>query len=192
MAWKGDVPRVPIHDIAIQERDSEIVLGTHGRSIYIAKIDLLQKLTPEMLLEKLAVLDILPPPLQPVVPGRRRGNATPAAAVEIPYVVQNSSVVTINIQSAKGSVLTTFSDTAQKGINIARYDMKIKADAVAVLEKESGRTLSLQATNNQFSLPAGDYIAEVSLTDGTKRTRKFSLKEATRQEGLQPEPIDEH
>jgi photosystem II stability/assembly factor-like uncharacterized protein len=38
------LPRVPVHDIAIQQRENEIVLGTHGRSIYIAKLDEVQKL----------------------------------------------------------------------------------------------------------------------------------------------------
>jgi hypothetical protein len=44
MMWNGGLPAsVPVHDIAIQERDNEIVLGTHGRSIYIAKLDEVQK-----------------------------------------------------------------------------------------------------------------------------------------------------
>ncbi len=35
---------VPVHDIVIQERENEIVLGTHGRSIYIGKLDQVQKM----------------------------------------------------------------------------------------------------------------------------------------------------
>jgi len=34
---------VPVHDIAIQSRDNEIVIGTHGRSLYVAKLDHIQK-----------------------------------------------------------------------------------------------------------------------------------------------------
>ena len=44
MMWNKGLPRsVPIHDIAIQQRENEIVLGTHGRSIFIAKLDEVQK-----------------------------------------------------------------------------------------------------------------------------------------------------
>lgn len=44
MMWNAGLPKsVPIHDIAIQERDNEIVLGTHGRSIYISKLNEVQK-----------------------------------------------------------------------------------------------------------------------------------------------------
>lgn len=44
MAWMSELPRVAIHDIAIQERENEIVLGTHGRGIYIASLSEAQKL----------------------------------------------------------------------------------------------------------------------------------------------------
>ena len=39
------MPRsIPVHDIAIQERDNEIVVGTHGRSIYLSSLDSVQLL----------------------------------------------------------------------------------------------------------------------------------------------------
>jgi photosystem II stability/assembly factor-like uncharacterized protein len=45
MMWNGGLPKsVPVHDIAIQERENEIVLGTHGRSLYVAKLDDIQKM----------------------------------------------------------------------------------------------------------------------------------------------------
>jgi hypothetical protein len=44
MAWVSGLPGVAIHDIAVQERENEIVLGTHGRSIYIASLNEVQKL----------------------------------------------------------------------------------------------------------------------------------------------------
>ncbi len=37
--WNKGLPHsVPVHDIAIQERDNQIVLGTHGRSIFVASL----------------------------------------------------------------------------------------------------------------------------------------------------------
>jgi hypothetical protein len=45
MMWDAGLPKsIPVHDIAIQERENEIVLGTHGRSIYIAKLEDVQGL----------------------------------------------------------------------------------------------------------------------------------------------------
>ena len=43
MTFGKNIPRVPVHDIAIQQRENDIVVGTHGRSIYITKLDAVQK-----------------------------------------------------------------------------------------------------------------------------------------------------
>lgn len=55
MIWNTGMPKsVPVHDIAIQQRDNEIVIGTHGRSIYVAKLDDVQMLKkdPEWMKKK--------------------------------------------------------------------------------------------------------------------------------------------
>jgi len=45
MLWNKGLPKsIPVHDIAIQERENEIVLGTHGRSLYISSLDSVQLL----------------------------------------------------------------------------------------------------------------------------------------------------
>ena len=44
MAFGNNLPSVPVHDIAIQKAANDIVVGTHGRSIYIASLDVVQKL----------------------------------------------------------------------------------------------------------------------------------------------------
>lgn len=44
MPFVKDLPRVAVHDIIVQKRENELVLGTHGRSIYIARLDDVQRL----------------------------------------------------------------------------------------------------------------------------------------------------
>ena len=44
MAFGTGIPSVPIHDIVIQKIANEIVIASHGRGIYIASLDLLQKI----------------------------------------------------------------------------------------------------------------------------------------------------
>ena len=44
MMWSKGLPySIPVHDIVIHPRENEIILGTHGRSIYISKLDEVQK-----------------------------------------------------------------------------------------------------------------------------------------------------
>jgi len=43
------LPDAPIHDLAIQPREHELIIGTHGRSIYIANVSQLKKLNSTIL-----------------------------------------------------------------------------------------------------------------------------------------------
>ena len=73
MMWNAGTPKsMPVHDIAIQQRDNEIVLGTHGRSLYVAKLDDVQKLKkdPEWMKKK--------PKEKPRAPGRNEEENMPA------------------------------------------------------------------------------------------------------------------
>jgi hypothetical protein len=44
----GDIPAAPVHDLAIHDRDKEIVVATHGRSFYKANVAHLQKLDQDL------------------------------------------------------------------------------------------------------------------------------------------------
>lgn len=73
MMWNGGMPKsVPVHDIAIQQRENEIILGTHGRSLYVSKLDDVQKLKkdPEWLKKK-------PKPKEEKKPGDDDDEANP-------------------------------------------------------------------------------------------------------------------
>ncbi len=43
MSFGKNLPRVAVHDLTIQKRENELVIGTHGRSIFITKLEPLQK-----------------------------------------------------------------------------------------------------------------------------------------------------
>jgi hypothetical protein len=53
MAWKTGLPSsIPVHDLAIQARENEIVVGTHGRSLFIGSLDPVQQLMKDADLRK--------------------------------------------------------------------------------------------------------------------------------------------
>ena len=49
MSIGKNLPRVPIHDLCIQQRENELVVGTHGRSIYITSLDTVHKIYDKLL-----------------------------------------------------------------------------------------------------------------------------------------------
>jgi photosystem II stability/assembly factor-like uncharacterized protein len=52
MILDNNLPRVPVHDMVIQQRENELVVGTHGRSIYVAKLKELHKLYDKLMDKK--------------------------------------------------------------------------------------------------------------------------------------------
>ncbi|MEM7297654.1 MAG: glycosyl hydrolase, partial [Bacteroidota bacterium] len=57
-AFGEGLPNAPVHDLVVHSRDNDLVLGTHGRGIYIGDISLVQQLTNELLAKSLHVFPI--------------------------------------------------------------------------------------------------------------------------------------
>jgi photosystem II stability/assembly factor-like uncharacterized protein len=57
---RGGLPTVPIHDLLIHPRDRELVIGTHGRSIYVMDIAPLEELTPKVLAAEAYLFGVRP------------------------------------------------------------------------------------------------------------------------------------
>jgi photosystem II stability/assembly factor-like uncharacterized protein len=49
MPLDNNLPRVPVHDLVIQQRENELVVATHGRSIFISKLAGLHKTYDKMM-----------------------------------------------------------------------------------------------------------------------------------------------
>lgn len=47
-ALTGGLPHVPVHDLAIHPKEGDVVLGTHGQSVWIADVSPLRALSPEV------------------------------------------------------------------------------------------------------------------------------------------------
>src|SRR5205807_6687294 len=58
---KGGMPTVPVHDMVIHPRERDLVVGTHGRSLFIFDdISPLEQLTPDLLARPAHLFDVRP------------------------------------------------------------------------------------------------------------------------------------
>jgi hypothetical protein len=57
---KNNMPTIAVHDLVIHPRENDLVVATHGRSIFIADISPLQELTDEVLTKDVHLFDIEP------------------------------------------------------------------------------------------------------------------------------------
>jgi photosystem II stability/assembly factor-like uncharacterized protein len=55
---KGDMPTNPVHDIQLHPRENDLVVGTHGRGIFITDISWMQELTAENLARPVHLFDV--------------------------------------------------------------------------------------------------------------------------------------
>ncbi|MDX1943404.1 MAG: glycosyl hydrolase [Saprospiraceae bacterium] len=122
MQWSNGLPAVAVHDLAIQNRDKELVVGTHGRSIYAGNIKELQQLTDELMAKPLVVFEI----------ERQRYNArwgftgfgrTFTPEVKIPMYVSSAGKATFTVQNESGTTMKTFEADLKKGLNYPIYDL---------------------------------------------------------------------
>src|ERR1051326_4998994 len=119
MRMNNGLPAVPVHDLCVHPREHDLIVGTHGRSIYIASVNELEQLNDSILQKKLFVFD-LPETKHRNAWGGRDGawGEMNIPDYKIPFYHNDWSSLKIEVQNEKG--LTLFSSTTTmffKGLN---------------------------------------------------------------------------
>jgi len=127
-------PTVRTDDILVHPRDNDLIVATHGRSVYIADdITPLQQLTPEMMDEEVHLFDIRPAIayLNDQQHGQQVGgervfvgeNAPRGTAITYYLKSAPSGDVKISIADATGKAIRTMDGTKQAGINRVAWNL---------------------------------------------------------------------
>ncbi|MFQ5629831.1 MAG: WD40/YVTN/BNR-like repeat-containing protein, partial [bacterium] len=185
MAMFKGMPATPVHDLVVHPRDKDLVVGTHGRSIYIANVEYMQQLTQEMLAKVLHIF-----PLDEVTYsenwGRRFGFFEPSdPETEIAFYLSSEAAATIRIKSEGGNTLRELSDDSEHGLNYVKYDLAIDSTQASVYESELRAAFSGQegerfkklkaADNGNYYLRPGTYTIEVA-ANGATVSEKLVIK----------------
>ena len=163
-------PAVAVHDIVIQKKTNDLVIGTHGRSIYKTNVKHFN-IYDDVKNKVIHIFD-----LDAVHHSNAWGQSWSAWAKtfkpqkEIGLYSKTSGVVDIQIQSEKGKVLQTIQTELSKGFNIIHYDMSISKKGKETLEKEDSAITISQKKNGKFYLPIGKYNIVVNKEKATHKT----------------------
>ena len=125
--FKGGLPNVAVRDVAIQARESDLILATHGRGIYILDdLTPIRALTPEILAKDLVMLPSRPSVLALPAGEQRfdgdsdfRGRTLPEAAA-IAYYQRKRHIfgdLKVDIFDANGQLLTSMQGEKRRGLN---------------------------------------------------------------------------
>lgn len=136
--WKrfmSGLPTVRVDDILIHPRDNDLIIGTHGRGIYIIDdITPLQQLTPQIMESDAKLFDIRPGTqwLNDARLGRYTGGAklyrgnNPAPGTAISYYLKSAPAgdVKITISDITGRVVRNIVGTKDAGINRIQWNLR--------------------------------------------------------------------
>ena len=172
--FSNGLPKVAVHDLVLQNEAKDLVIGTHGRSIYKAHIAALQQYN-KIKNNAITVFDI------PSIRHSSRWGSSwnkwlkpTEPSVTIPYYVLNSGKYTIEILAEDNTKLISFTVNATEGYNYFDYDVSVKEKSVKSYFKKKDIIIK-KAKNNKYYLPKGDYLIKVT---GGKNSaeQKFNIK----------------
>lgn len=172
-AFSEGLPHVAVHDLVIQEREKDLVLGTHGRSIYIADISLLQEMsTSSMNSLQLSVTDA-------VEASRRWGSSYGQwydafePSVQLQIFAPASGKATVEITSEEGKTVQQLSKDVEKGVNVIAYDLTVSEKGKKHMEQKGVQMNETQ--NGKNYIAKGMYTISVSLNGSTTKA-PFEIK----------------
>ena len=147
----GDFPAVAVRDITIQDRDSDLVLATHGRGIWIIDdITPLRALTQDVLNSEATFLPSRP--IQQRIDafgGWSDGDATftgpnPPDAAVITYYQRSRHLfgkIKIDVLDSKGDVVDSIPASVRRGINRVDWSMHTKPPRVPPAAQIAGNSI---------------------------------------------------
>ena len=186
MRMSGDMPATPVHDLVVHPRDNELVVGTHGRSIYIADVSLIQQLADSVLNKNLHLFTMKPINSNPrwgKIDAIRKYDEPEKREHQIPYFTKSAGKTKVNISTDKDLILKELTDDNEAGINYALWDYTISPSVVKDYEKylndtkkKDDKAIVLEeAEDKQFYIKSGKYKF-VFETNGTKVEKEFEIK----------------
>jgi hypothetical protein len=174
LSWQdfsSEMPNVAVHDLVIQAKAKELVVATHGRSIYKVNLDKIQALDAKILAKEIHVFDI-----DKIKKSDQWGSAwsswseifEPKTIISV-YSNSKKEVV-LNVKNEKQKLLFTRKVSLVKGLNFVEYDLSVD-------EKYSNKEKITKAKNNKYYLNEGVYFVEIEVNK-IKYSSKLNIEKA--------------
>jgi len=136
----GGFPAVAVRDLALQQRDGDLVMATHGRGLWVIDdLSPLRSLTPDLLSRDAAFLPGRHPQQRmPAQGGFSEGDASftgenPAGGAVITYYQRTRHLfgpIRLEVIDAQGKVVDTVPATKRRGLNRVSWTMRMPAPRV--------------------------------------------------------------
>ncbi len=132
---RNNLPTTPVHDLLIHPREKDLVLGTHGRGIFVTDISPLQELDDELLAENVHLFAVKPQvrrnsttSMFDAFGGHRNFSApNPPSGLVIYYYLKEDAAQTpeIIISDLFGKQIRSLSGAKEKGLHSVVWNMQV-------------------------------------------------------------------
>lgn len=178
----GSFPEVAVHDLKVHPTEPDLVVGTHGRSLYILDLTEIRLLTNDILASDLQIFTTEP------VPYNERWGRTWAEWLSpemptctIPFFAGTAGPVTVRIN---GKVISEITYQAVKGLNYLSLPLALGAYIEKPADKKTKQeavTVPPSADGKKY-LPPGTYNLQIGLGNAEQETQ-LVIKEPRKREG---------
>jgi photosystem II stability/assembly factor-like uncharacterized protein len=202
MPYKNDFPTVAVRDIQIHPRERDLLVGTHGRGLWILDdIRPVEKLTSDVLdtdaflfIVQSATLYSLKSSSMYSGPHEYSGPNPPYGAC-ITYYLKNKpesgDIFEIMIVDSEGRKVSTLRETREKGLNRVYWNLREQMEEPAEADASRG-SRSGRSSSGPYALPGeykvflqfNDQIMERSLTVSADPQHTFTIEERTQNQKL--------
>lgn len=155
-AFSNGLPSVAVHDLVIQKREKDLVVGTHGRSIYKTNISQLQKFNK--ISSKATHLFKVEGTRFSSRWGSSRSQWSQANLPKVNVSIFSNTAKKVTVSVLAGDVVVnTFTVNADKGFNNASYDVSFSKKGMKAYKKANPKAKLKAAQNEMYFLPKGKY-----------------------------------
>jgi photosystem II stability/assembly factor-like uncharacterized protein len=182
-AWSllnADMPPVAVHDLKIQPEAKDLLVGTHGRSIYKANLESLSLVKADGNEDamgynskrlKLNTIDGFRASSR-YGSTRFLSDSSPEPDVEIAYYSPNGGNVKLEVMNTDGKTLQEMNLDADAGLNFYTYNGSITKSGAKRFDNDNRPE---EAANGNYYLPAGTYTVKLS-GDGGSASEELVVK----------------
>ncbi len=171
VSWKrfsNQLPPVAVRAIAFQQRDNSLVIGTHGRGIYIIDdIAPLQQVNPAMAENELTFFDLPPSVVRIPQSGRPFGGAghfvgsNPSPSATIAYYLSKRHTfgrMSLDVFDSDGNLIKSLNPGKSAGINIVDLPLRLPAPKAAPTRNRRALVGSIITP----ALQEGTYLVQIT------------------------------
>ncbi|MBB6460611.1 WD40/YVTN/BNR-like repeat-containing protein [Flammeovirga kamogawensis] len=178
----GSLPNVAIHDLVIHPKANEIIVGTHGRSIYVGKLDEIQKLNTNSLTQELILFDIdavMHNEKWGMIEGYFEWGKPYEKSIDIPVFTNKENNATIEVLF-DDILVKKITIGLSKGINYIPYNLSVDNSSKLDYGNKIGSNFKFPETDNGISyLVDGEYKIKVAIGSSIEEVKLVVNKKET-------------